>query len=203
MQIYLKVAGAWQSGPVDLSNFMWSMVCRDDPAGNVDEAIPMYGNAEISPSTPNYTELASRGIRPGVFVSNVGCRNWTGSLRMTDPLTTGQEVLTISNLVLENAIPTAAPTPTPGGGSSPYPLAAGEEISPGFGFVYAIHSGTATWTYDDQSGDCTYTGRWSDPLADPARPTTMFSNFTPPGAAARGLSIPGLLAWKQGQQSYD
>ena len=57
MQVYLKVNGAWQSAAVDLSDVPWYSVCRDNPAGMIEEAIFMYGNGEISDGQPNYTVL--------------------------------------------------------------------------------------------------------------------------------------------------
>ena len=142
MQVYLKVNGVWQSGPVDLTNAMWSSVCRDNPVGKIDEAVFIYGNAEIGTTMPNYPLLAARSRPPGLLVTNVGCRDWTGSLEMTDPLTGGQERLRINNIVFKNAISTAAPTPFPAGTpSGPYPLEPGEEISPLWGWPYTLTSG--------------------------------------------------------------
>jgi hypothetical protein len=197
MQVYLKVNGAWQSAPLNLSNVMGGTVCRDDPAGKIDEIIFMYGNAEISPTNPNYTALVPRTKPPGVLATNVGCRDWTGSLSMKKPLHTGQETLTISNIVLKNLLPTAAPLP--GNDPTTYPLPTGttNQISLGFGYVYANASGTAVWNYNDTTGSgsstCTYAGSKTFAIDKPAAAKHQFSNWTPPGTAAHGLNLLGIL----------
>lgn len=197
MQAYLKVNGAWQRAPHNLSNVMGFMVCRDDPAGKIDEIVFMYANAEISPTMPNYTALVPRTKPPGVLATNIGCRDWTGNISMRKPLHTGQETLTISNIVLKNLLPTAAPPP--GAEPTAYPLPTGttNQVSLGFGYVYANASGTAVWTYDDTTTSgttrCTYTGSKTFSIAKPAEPRHQFSNWTPPGAAAHGVNLLGFL----------
>jgi hypothetical protein len=197
MQVYLKVNGTWQSAPLNLTNVMGATTCRDDPAGKIDEIIFMYGNAEISQTNPNYTALVPRTKPPGVLLTNIGCRDWTGSLSMTKPLNTGQETLTISNIVLKNLMPTAAPLP--GNDPTTYPLPTGttNQISLGFGFVYANASGNAVWTYNDTTGSgstlCTSAGTKTFPIDAPAQARHQFSSWTPPGTAAHGVSFLGIL----------
>ena len=78
----------------------------------------MYGNGEISDGQPNYTVLTPVSQQPGLVATDIGCRDWTGSLNMTRPLmsmaplqTAGSETLSISNITLENVMASAAPTP--------------------------------------------------------------------------------------------
>jgi hypothetical protein len=197
MQVYLKVNGAWQSEAVDLSNVPWYSVCRDNPAGNIEEAIFMYGNGEISDGQPNYTILTPVSQQPGLIATDIGCRNWTGSLNMTRPLmsmaplqSTGSETLSISNITLENVMASAAPTPGPG---PAYQLAPGDEAPAGFGFVYKIAGGTATWNYNDLTTDCTWTGSKTFSIVGSSTPHITLTNWAPPGTASRGLLLPGLL----------
>lgn len=197
MQVYLKVNGAWQSGAVDLSNVPWYSVCRDNPAGKIEEAIFMYGNGEISDGQPNYTTLTPVSQQPGLVATDISCRDWTGSLNMTRTLmsmaplqTTGSETLSITNIKLENAMATAAPTPGPG---PVYPLAPGDEVPAGFGFIYKIAGGTATWNYNDRTTDCTWTGSKTFSIVGDSTPHISLSNWAPPGSASRGLILPGLL----------
>lgn len=189
MQVFVKVNGAWQSEPADMVNAPWHMFCRDDPAGKVEEIIFMYANAEISPTAPNYT-LTPRRRGPGLLATNIGCRDWTGDLSMSRPLPGGSETLVISGIVLKNVMPTAAPSP--GAGPPAYPLAAGSQTGPGFGWVYAITSGSATWTYNDNSDGCTRTGSDTFAIAGP-NPGITNSGYTPPGAANHGIAIPMFL----------
>ena len=196
MQVYLKVNGAWQSAAVDLSNVPWYSVCRDNPV-MIEEAIFMYGNGEISDGQPNYTVLTPVSQQPGLIATDIGCRNWTGSLNMTRTLmsmaplqTTGSETLSISNITLENVMASAAPTPGPG---PAYQLAPGDEVPAGFGFVYKITGGTATWNYNDRTTDCIWTGSKTFSIVGDSNPHVSFSNWAPPGTASRGLSLPGLL----------
>ena len=197
MQVYLKVNGAWQSAAVDLSNVPWYSVCRDNPAGMIEEAIFMYGNGEISDGQPNYTVLTPVSQQPGLIATDIGCRNWTGSLNMTPTLmsmaplqTTGSETLSISNITRENVMASAAPTPGPG---PAYQLAPGDEVPAGFGFVYKITGGTATWNYNDRTTDCIWTGSKTFSIVGDSTPHVTFSNWAPPGTASRGLILPGLL----------
>jgi hypothetical protein len=196
MQLFLKVNGVWQSAANDFSTVPWYSVCRDSPAGKIEEAIFMYGNAEITPSAPNYNSLTPVAQEPGLVATDIGCRDWTGSLSLTRPLddSQGTETLTISNIKLENTMPTAAPTP---GLPPPYLIAPGDEISPGFGFTYAITGGTATWTYNRYDAppiNCTYTGRETFPIAGASAPSNFFTNWTPPGRAFRGATVTGFLS---------
>jgi len=94
MQVYLKINGVWQSAPQNLTNVPWLTACHDDPEGKVEEVVFMYANAEISPSAPNYTRLLARGaLNPGLLATNIGCRDWTGSISMTKPLPAGRKRL--------------------------------------------------------------------------------------------------------------
>jgi len=206
MQAYLKVNGAWQSAPLDISNAMGFMFCRDDPAGNVEQIVFMYGNAEISTTLPNYPALVPRAKPPGVLVTNIGCRDWTGSLSMTKPLHSGQETLTVSTIVLKNQLPTAAPLPGSDPTTYPLPVGTTNQISLGFGFVYANASGTAVWSYNDTTGSgsstCTYAGGKTFSIAS-TTPKYQFSNWTPPGTAAHGVNLLGVLdATLSSQLSY-
>ena len=88
-------------------------------------------------------------------------------------------------------MPTAAPSP--GEGPADYPIAAGEQITPGFGLVYAPTSGSAAWTYNSNSNGCTRSGSKTFTIAGPT-PMFMNTGFTPPGAANHGMSITGFLA---------
>lgn len=205
MQIFLKINGVWQSAPHNLKNVPWFTACRDDPAGKIEEIVFMYANAEISPSAPNYTELTSRGaLNPGLFATNIGCRNWTGSLSLTRPLEGGQETIAISNIVMKNEMATAVPAP--GGEPASYPIPVGETISPGYGYVYSIVSGNAAWNYSNYTGDainhCTDTGSKSFSIANPM-PTHTFSHWTPPGGAARGAFLTGFVGMNALFLSYD
>jgi hypothetical protein len=193
MQVYLKVNGAWQSAPINMTNVPWLTVCRDDPQGKIDEIIFMYGNAEISSANPNYTNLTPRSKDPGILVTNIGCRDWTGSVSMTKPLTGGQETLTMTNIVMKNAMAnTASAAPQPGGEPGTYPMNPGEQIPQPYGYVYYNASGSATWTYNEKTTNCTSTGSKSFPLYNPS-PTHTFSNWTPPGPAAHGHFLTGFL----------
>ncbi len=191
LQVFLKVNGAWLSEPSNLSNVPWFTVCRDDPAGKIEEMIFMYGNSEFSTGAPNYTQLVARKDNPGLLATNIGCRDWTGSLTLTKPLPGGTERLAITGIRLQNALPTAAPQP--GEGPPSYPFAAGQQIAPGFGWVYKITAGSATWTYNDNGDGCTRGGNQTFAISGP-NPVIMNTGFTPPGAASRGTTIPGLLA---------
>jgi len=190
LQVFVKVNGAWLNAPTNLTNVPWFTVCRDDPAGKIDEMIFMYGNSEIGPSAPNYTALEPRAANPGVLATNIGCRDWTGSLSMSKPLPGGTETLKISNITLKNALPTAAPSP--GDGPADYPFAAGEQIAPGFGWIYSISSGSAAWTYNALANGCTDTGSKTFAIGGP-NPVIMNSGFTPPGTANHGMTLPGFL----------
>ncbi len=159
----------------------------------------MYGNGGISDGQPNYTVLTPVSQQPGLVATDIGCRNWTGSLNMTRTLmsmaplvTTGSETLSIANIKLENVMATAAPTPDPGPGPS-YPLAPVDEVPAGFGFVYKAAGGTATWNYNDLTTDCTWTGSKTFSIAGNSIEHIVFSNWAPPGSASRGLLLPGLL----------
>ena len=104
--------------------------------------------------------------------------------------TTSSETLSISNITLENVMASAAPTPGPG---PEYYLAPGDEVPAGFGFVYKIAGGAATWNYNDLTTDCTWTGSKTFSIVGDSTPHVTFSNWAPPGTASRGLILPGLL----------
>lgn len=197
LQVFLKVGGSWQSEPVDLSKSPWVHVCRDNPAGKIDEMIFMYGNAEISPSAPNYGEHRSTGaLDPGLLVTNIGCRDWTGSMDLTRTLSGGNggtEHMRITGIRLKPADAYPGAAPVPGSGPAEYALdPAANAASPGFGWVYKIAAGTANWTYDYATSDCTHHGSSSFGIAGDT-PMITSTAWTPPGAAERGWIIPGLL----------
>jgi hypothetical protein len=207
MQVFLKINGVWQSAPLNLTNVPWLTACHDDPAGKIEDIVFMYANAEISQAAPNYTALAARGpLNPGLLATNIGCRDWNGNISMTMALPGGQEKLTVSNIVLKNAMPQAVPAP--GGEPTTYPLpVAGENtISPGFGYVYSIASGDAVWTYDNHTNDgttiCDETGSKSFSVAN-AAPTHTFSNWAPNGAASYGTFLAGFVGLKVLTLTYD
>lgn len=209
MQVFLKINGVWQSAPLNLTNIPWLTACHDDPAGKIEDIVFMYSNAEISQAAPNYTALAARGpLNPGMLATNIGCRNWSGSINMTMALPGGAETLTISNIVLKNAMPQASAVPSPGGEPTTYPLpVAGENtISPGFGYVYSIESGDAAWTYNNHTNDgttiCDYTGSKSFSIASPT-PAHTLSNWTPNGTASYGTFLTGFVGLKVLTLTYD
>ena len=200
MQLYLKVNGAWQSAPVDVTNVPWIAICRDTPAGRVEEVVFMYGNGEVDRGDPNYVELKVPGANgPGLVATDIGCKDWTARLDMTRPVDTGTGVETfkLRNVTLTNAMSTAAPQP--GGPNPPYGLKAGEQVQPGFGFIYKVTGGTAEWTYNQHIGGsttCDYAGGKTYSVtggpAVGAIPVLTLSNYTPPGNASRGLITVGL-----------
>jgi hypothetical protein len=189
MQVYLKVNGAWQSGAVNFSTTPWFTVCRDDPAGKIEEIIFMYGNGEITQSQPNYTALTPLLQQPGIVATDIGCRNWTGSLNMLRPTTGGQETLVIANFKMTNVLPTAAPTPGPT--PPPYAPAAGVEISADSGYVYKIASGDASWSYSEVTSNCSVSGSGTFSVVGAGTPSVIFSNWAPPGLLSRSLSFGG------------
>ena len=200
MQLYLKVNGAWQSAPVDVTNVPWIAICRDNPAGRVDEVVFMYGNAEIDRGDANYEALQVPGVvGPGLIATDIGCRDWTARLDMKRPVDvgTGVETFTLKNVTLTNAFSTAAPQP--GGPKPPYGLAPGEQVQPGFGFIYKATGGTAEWTYNQHIGGsttCDYAGGKTYSVTGGAAvgaiPVLTLSNYTPPGNASRSLITVGL-----------
>lgn len=191
MQVYLKVNGAWQSAAHDLSNVMALTVCRDDPAGKIEEIIFMYGNAEISPSMPNYPALVPRASGPGLLATNVGCRDWNGNIDLARTIPGGQETLKISNIVLKNLVPTAAPQPGPA--ITAYPLAENDVVTIGPGYGYATASGTAVWSYDGATTFCVQKGTRTFSIGNPTVARHSFSNWAPPGAVAHGAGLTGFL----------
>ena len=200
MQLYLKVNGVWQSAPVDVTNVPWIAICRDNPAGKVDEVVFMYGNGEIDRGDANYEALRVPGtMGPGLIATDIGCRDWTARLDMKRPVDvgTGLETFTLKNVTLTNALSTAAPQP--GGPKPPYGLAPGEQVQPGFGFIYKVTGGTAEWTYNQHIGGsttCDYAGGKTYPVSGGspvgAIPVLTLSNYTPPGNASRSLITVGL-----------
>ena len=194
MQIDLKVNAAWQSGPVDMTDVPWIPVCRDNPAGRVDEVVFMYGNAELDRSAPNYATLTPPGRKgPGLIATDIGCKDWTASLDMTCPASrgTGNETFRLKNVTLTNVMDTAAPKPGP---TIAYPLSPGQAIQPPFGFLYRLVSGTVEWAYSAHtagSSTCDYAGAKSYPITGET-PVLTLSNFTPPGNASRSIVTPGL-----------
>jgi hypothetical protein len=200
MQLYLKVNGAWQSAPVDVTNVPWISICRDTPAGWVEEVVFMYGNGEVDRGDPHYVVLNVPGANgPGLIATDIGCKDWTARLDMTRPVDagTGVETFKLRNVTLTNALSTAAPQP--GGPHPPYGLKPGEQVQPGFGFIYKVTGGTAEWTYNQHIGGsttCDYAGGKTYSVtggpAVGAIPVLTLSNYTPPGNAARGLITVGL-----------
>ena len=199
MQLYLKVNGAWQSAPVDVTNVPWIAICRDTPAGRVEEVVFMYGNGEVDRGDPHYSGLNVPGLKgPGLIATDIGCKDWKGRLDMTRPVDTGTgaETFKLKNVTLTNVLSTAAPQPGP---KPPYGLAPGEQVQPGFGFIYKVTGGTAEWTYNQHIGgstSCDYAGAKTYPVTGgPAVgiiPLLTLSNYTPPGNAARSLITVGL-----------
>lgn len=194
MQLYLKVNGSWQSKAVDISNVPWVAVCRDDPAGKIEEVIFMYGNGEIDPSGVNYAKLLPPLDPPGLIATDIGCRDWTGSLDLQRVINsgTGIETIKINGIKLVNAISTAAPTPAMS--APPYMLAPGVESPAPFGFIYKVSAGTADWTYDETINGCINTGRKNFSIVGAGKPLIGLANWAPPGNAFRGMSIPGFMA---------
>jgi len=197
MQLYLKVNGAWQAEPTRFTNYAWYSVCRDDPAGKVESAIFMYGNAEIVEGLPNYEKLEADVQESGVFATNIGCRDWTGNLDFTKALDNGRdgtETLKITNITLKNTMATKAPAA--GDANVPYLLAENQSAPAGFGFTYAIAGGTAKWAYHattpGPSEVCQYDGTDTFDIGT-GDATNVFSNWTPPGSAFRGATISPLL----------
>jgi hypothetical protein len=199
MQLYLKVKGVWQSEPVDVTNMPFIAVCRDNPAGKVEEVVFMYGNAEIDKGGANYKELLVAGdMAPGLIATDIGCQDWTGRLDMQRPVEqgTGVETFKLKNVRLTNAMSTAAPLP---GFKPAYALAAGEQFQPGFGFIYNVTGGTVEWTYNQHIGGpttCDYTGSRTYSItggkAVGAFPVLTLSNYTPKGNTFRSLITAGL-----------
>ena len=70
----------------------------------------------------------------------------------------------------------------------------GEQVQPGFGFIYKVTGGTAEWTYNQHIGGsttCDYAGGKTYSVTGVtvlgAIPVLTLSNYTPPGNASRGL----------------
>ncbi|HSC64990.1 MAG TPA: hypothetical protein VLD35_15215 [Caldimonas sp.] len=199
MQIYLKVKGAWQSAPVDVTDMPFIAVCRDNPAGKVEEVVFMYGNAEVDPVGANYNEVLVAGdMAPGLIATDIGCQDWTGRLDMQRAVDqgTGVETFKLINVKLVNAMSTAAPLP---GIKPAYALAAGEQFQPGFGFIYKVVGGSVEWTYNQHIGGsttCDYAGGKTYSITGGKAigpfPVLTLSNYTPPGNTFRSLITAGL-----------
>ncbi|MEX8520643.1 MAG: hypothetical protein AB3X44_19225 [Leptothrix sp. (in: b-proteobacteria)] len=199
MQVFLKVNGVWLTGQHDLGSVPWSTVCRDDPAGNIDEAIFMYGNGEIDPKAFNYESLQVPAQAPGVLATDIGCRDWTGSVSLSQNTTTSSSVTTetvkITNLRLHSDMPTAVPPPNlvP----APYPINDGDLFPAAYGYIYYVVSGTATWTYDQHAvggPGCDSSDGSTFSIVGAPNPLHTFTNWTPPDSTAfHGVTLNGLI----------
>lgn len=46
-----------------MTNVPWIAICRDNPAGRVEEVVFMYGNGEVDRGDPNYAGLQVPGAK--------------------------------------------------------------------------------------------------------------------------------------------
>ncbi len=193
MQVLMKVNGSWQSAPIDMTYVTHFSVCRDNPGGRIDEMVFMYGNAEVDPTHDNYNQLEAVSLEPGLFASDIGCRDWTANasfnLTHTEPTFQSIETRQFSNVRLQLAVDAFPPIP----GSLPqsYVLANGDKFPIGFGFLYAAVSGTLKWTYSSHTSDCNYdgSGELSIPASSP--PTLQLAHWAV-GNRDRHTSLAGL-----------
>lgn len=195
LQIFLKVNGAWFARQHDFTNVPFATVCRDDPAGKIDEAIFMYGNGEVHPGTTHYDGLVVKATPPGMIATDIGCRDWTGDISLAVNTSTPEDVysesIQIPDLRLHTDMPTAVPPPADT--AVPYPLVAGAIMPAGYGYLYSIVGGVATWNYSDVTSNCRTTGSASFPIANPFQPLHSFTHWTAPTSTAfHGLALNGL-----------
>lgn len=185
VQLFLKVGDAWQSEAIDVTNLPWFSVCRDDPAGNIDELVVIFSNAATLQGSPNRTLGKAQGEPTAFFTSNVACKSWTGALSMSRPRQGGgHESLTVTGATLLPMLSLAAPLP----GTAPpaYPLAEGEKLPIGYGFPYALQSGSAHWSFDETIGACRTQGDVTTSLV-PVYGDFVAPNWAPIGPLERGI----------------
>ncbi len=198
LQLYLKVNGAWQAEAIDASNWPWFSVCRDDPTGAIDELVLIFTNAATSKTSPNSVRAHAKGDPTALMISNVGCKEWTGTLSMSRPQTGGMETLTVSNARFTPLQSLAAPQP--GQGARPYPLMPGESVPIGYGFAYSLQSAAVGWAYkkETMSPNCTVTGAVTT-TALPVPGDFLAPNWAPIGPLGRGLNLGGFVLTTQPQ----
>jgi hypothetical protein len=191
IQVFLKVNGVWQSAAINLNNMPWVQVCRDDPAGKVEEVIFMFANGEIDKSAPNYPALKPRARSPGIFASNIGCRDWATNASLTRTTSSQIDTISVSNATMRNALRTSAIQPgeelkeyLPNAlGGREYPM------PPGYSY-YVV--GKATWTHIPIGDRCHTANTITYEIGPQAG--TMFSNWIYGNPASeRGLLMTGLL----------
>jgi hypothetical protein len=161
VQLLYKINGNWLSGTVNLTNVQLPMlVCRDDPATLVDEIVFIYSNGEFDPAKPNYSTLAPRGISPGMHITNIGCRAWTGTFNLVNNVGPGSVQETLTGTITAKPVqfaPSITPAPDPG----PYDKSVDHISMSGGTYIYA-ESGAFHWsrsgTYFSSSKTCIQSG---------------------------------------------
>jgi hypothetical protein len=80
VQVLLKIDGAWQT-PLDLTDVPHYTWCRDTRATRIEEAVFILANSD----TQQGRILKETGQPTTLFVTNIGCHEWTGDAHFTSP----------------------------------------------------------------------------------------------------------------------
>lgn len=205
VQMLFKVNGTWLTDTVNVTNAQLPLtICRDNPQTRVDEIVFIYSNAEINSAKPNYQFLRPRGVSPGIHITNIGCRQWTGSIDLTTNTGLGnvtEELFSTTPIVAETLTfwDSIVPGPEPG----PYDTSVDHVSMSGAAPIYFV-SGNFRWTrngtYTSGSDTCTQAGT-QDFTMSARFPVGAFGNMVVEGAsnhATQVISFPSLCSTSQG-----
>jgi len=150
----VKIDGVWGAAPRNWTDMPVVTFCRDLKAERVEEMILIWSNARLPDVASGRTDPL--GEFPALWVSNVGCWRWKGSVDVvtTEP---GLRYELHTDVTYERVPPRAGPF------SAAMPL--------GFRAV----EGEMRFREEGRSGDCTSTGDGAAALNPEASPMSSFS----------------------------
>jgi hypothetical protein len=154
-----KINGQWQTA--DWSDVDFVQFCRDRRAERIEELVIVISNSEFD--DPN-RKLRPPALRPALWVSNMGCLEWTG-LSVHETTGSGTNIRIVTNVKFTSL--GGRPTEDPPN-------------------VFYTSSGTQTWTV---SGSCTGNG-----VLPANTGFLQTFNFSVQGARQRGYLVVGINA---------
>jgi hypothetical protein len=160
VQALVKAEGDWELLNYDLTDVAFVPFCQDYREESIEEIVLIFSNSRFQDG--NRTVVASKGLEPRLFVSNVGCGDWLGDITVTRNIDGAPELYESTEAFINNLEFTRARWPRnellSGEGQFEFGglLVPGGVVSLDFVFGnYTLENADITWSTYIESSDST------------------------------------------------
>ncbi|UCF38786.1 MAG: hypothetical protein JSU96_08105, partial [Acidobacteriota bacterium] len=187
IQALVKIEGKdwetrdWTDSPI---NFF----CRDIKSERLEELVLILSNYEHEEGDPNFESLQPRGIDPVLWVSNMGCSSWEGTVSLE--LNEGGPIENFDGAVRWKRWASMFPPPLE---ENPSIKAQTDFMVAMPSYVFEVESGSFDWSISGTDGDCTVSGSEEGlPISGLGNGLVTY-NYVVGGEYKRGFTLAGFM----------